>query len=421
MRIQNKHCLLLVVCAFALTSCDRPREYVPTLPITSAPALKLSEPVDQLDELAREPMLVQHPDGTIFVAGYGANVPCLWRSGDGGATWTRVQVGTEAEGAIGNSDVDLAVSPSGTLYFVVMTFDRAKEEGIGIAVGASRDVGATWTWTQLSNDRYDDRPWVKVGPDGAAHAIWNDGSGVSYAVSRDDGATWQEQPRIHPQGGSSHLAIATTGEIAVRISPISASAHMQHEGVDRIAVSTDGGASWEKHAAPGERTWTFPYVENDPMPRWVEPLAWDASGALYYLWTNPAGLWLAQSTDRGATWMTWQIAQGGELRYFPYLTARRPGELAASWFTGRGVDLQVQVAKVDIVQRDSPLRLAQAPPFAPDSWERRQPPGEPRRRDTAGEYAAIAFLRDGRLAIVTPIQDDQAKRGGFSFRTIAAQ
>lgn len=47
--------------------------------------------------------------------------------------------------------------------------------------------------------------------------------------------------------------------------------------------------------------------------------------------------------------------------------------------------------------------------------------GEFRRRDTAGEYVAVVFLRDGRLAIVTTIRDDQRKRAGVSWRSVARQ
>ena len=71
-------------------------------------------------------MVVQHPNGARFVSGYGYGFlaivprldvpPCLWTSRDQGATWTRVNFSTE--GALGSSDVDLAVARDGTLYFV---------------------------------------------------------------------------------------------------------------------------------------------------------------------------------------------------------------------------------------------------------------------------------------------------------------
>jgi hypothetical protein len=164
----------------------------------AANALTLSAPTHHRfdDRLAREPMIVEHPSGALFVAGYGAldrrtnvETPNLWKSTDGGKTFTRVNVGTTGPGALGNSDVDLAVAADGTLYFVSMTYDNKVNEGVDINIGVSRDVGATWKWTQLSNTRWDDRPWVEVAPDGTAHVIWNDGDGVSHAVSTDRGET----------------------------------------------------------------------------------------------------------------------------------------------------------------------------------------------------------------------------------------
>lgn len=92
-----------------------------------------TERVDHLDKLAREPMVVELSDGTLFVSGYDGDLeksPNLWRSRDHGATWEGVNVGSKAEGAIGNSDVDLAVGRDDTLYFVTMSFDiREKLRG----------------------------------------------------------------------------------------------------------------------------------------------------------------------------------------------------------------------------------------------------------------------------------------------------
>lgn len=367
----------------------------------------VTQRVEHLDKVAREPMLAEHPGGALFVAGYWEPRPTLWQSLDRGATWSRVDVGPDAEG---NSDVDLAVAPDGTLYFMTMIYDRQANEGRQITMGVSRDAGASWRWTVLSKTRFDDRPWVEVAPDGTAHAIWNDGSGVSHVVSRDRGATWSAAKRIHDRGGSSHLAIGPAGELAVRVTPLSASGNKYDQGVDMIAVSTDGGATWRKHPAPGERDWS-PDFMSDATPRWVEPLAWDAAGRLYSLWTDKNGVRLAHSDDRGATWTIRTVANTAAPAFFPYLTARGRGELAATWFTASTnemKDLQWFAARID------GGRVAVS---APQSLESRRPrePNGPLFNDPAGEYLAVAFLRDGTVGIVTPIQNIPEGRGGFTW------
>ncbi len=367
---------------------------------------------EHIDVVAREPMLAELPDGTLFVAGYGAAPPRLWKSVDRGATWTRVDCGPDAAG---NSDVELAVASDGTLYFASMLFDRETFEGLQIAVGASRDAGATWKWTTVSKTRFDDRPWIDVAPDGTAHLIWNDGSGVSHVTSGDRGATWSERARIHDKGGSSHLAIGPRGELAVRITPLSASGNKYDEGLDLIAVSTDAGATWSKHPAPGERDWS-PDFESDATPRWVEPLAWDARGNLYSFWGNKRGVSLARSSDRGETWSTWRVLDMPQPSFFPYLIARGHGDLAATWFTASSAtaaDLQWHLARID-ASGDGQPRITIAPPQTIES-KRVYSKDNSERNDTAGEYLAAAFLRDGRIAVVTPIQHASAQRNGFAY------
>jgi len=404
--------------------------FAPAIPILArqlggaANALTVNAPIHHVfdDRMAREPMIVEHPTGALFVAGYGmlnrpstAETPNLWKSADGGKTFSRVNVGTTDQGALGNSDVDLAVGPDGILYFVTMTFDNKVNQGISINIGVSSDVGATWAWTQLSNTRWDDRPWVEVAPDGTAHVIWNDGEGVSHAVSSDRGKTWVERPRIHPQGGSSHLAVGPNGEVAVRITPVSASSFKRHPDVELIAVSVDGGRTWTKHRAPGERTWGVPAIRNELLPRWVEPIAWDASGALYSLWTDPTGVHLALSRDRGSTWRQSLVLETKDTTaFFPYLVARGTGELAATWFAARMPgygSLRAQAARFQ-VNEDGKPRNVRIASLEIDVAREAGPP-------TGGEYFPVIFLRNGGLAVVTTIQDRPAKRLGFSYWAIA--
>lgn len=77
------------------------------------------------------------------------------------------------------------------------------------------------------------------------------------------------------------------------------------------------------------------------VPRWVEPIAWDSQGVLYSLWANIRGVWIAESQDRGITWKSYQVAENDEISYYPYLAVGGPGELAATWFSGAGVFLDV--------------------------------------------------------------------------------
>ncbi|HEY0156942.1 MAG TPA: sialidase family protein [Thermoanaerobaculia bacterium] len=385
---------------------------------TPRTGLQVVQRVEHLDVVAREPMFVEHPGGTLFVSGYWEPRPTLWKSVDRGTTWSRVDVGTEAEGAVGNSDVDLAMAPDGTLYFAAMTYDREAGEGRQIAVGVSSDAGSTWRWTTLSKVRFDDRPWVEVTPDGTAHAIWNDGVGVSYTASRDRGKTWTPATRIHDRGGSSHLAAGPAGELAVRITPLSASGNKYDEGVDLIAVSTDGGGSWQKYPAPGQRDWS-PDFMSDATPRWVEPLAWDSGGRLYSLWADKQGIRLARSDDRGAHWRTWTVTETAAPAFFPYLAARGEGELAATWFTASTNDmhdLRWQVARIGGAAGEAEPRVRISAPQSLESRRPREKDG-PLFNDPAGEYLPVGFLRDGSIAVVTPVQNQPAGRRGFVWWT----
>lgn len=383
--------------------------------IVEGDALKLIARVDHLDGLAREPMVAQHPGGAVFVSGFGSQVratdwtvpPPLWRSDDEGQTWARVAVGTSEQGAQGNSDVDLIVGADGTIYLLAMGFNRTTGKGTHIAIGVSHNVGTTWQWNQLSASPMDDRPWVAASPSGRVHAIWNNGKGVHHSVSDNAGRSWKEQDKISKAGGSSHLAIGPGGEIAVRITPLSASGNQFDPDVNHVAISTDAGRTWQASPAPGNAVWSPDAGES--IPRWVEPVAWGTEQTLYALWSEGNGMTLGWSTDLGTSWQTTVIAEEPGLAFFPYLISNHRGELAATWFVRDGASLTARLAHIDV--RSSNPVVRRAAPFVPLSWteaEHQQPhPG--------GEYVPVLFMDKNRLAVVTPVQDLRNDRWGFTW------
>jgi hypothetical protein len=186
-----------------------------------------------------------------------------------------------------------------------------------------------------------------------------------------------------------------------------------HPEADFIAVSVDAARTWSKHRAPGQRAWMFPMSGKDPLPRWVEPIAWDANGALYSLWTESDGVRLARSLDVGKTWQQWLVVETkATTAFFPYVIARGRGELAATWFTAQMpgfASLRANVAKLQVSDGGPPhVRTAS---FEIDATTGKAP-------TPAGEYVPVIFLRNGKLAVVTPILDRIAKRLGFSYWTV---
>ena len=160
------------------------------------------EVIGPVGSLVREPMVVQHRSGALFVTGYEAfGASRLFESTNSGASWADVTYPSAVEPAPDNSDVDLAVAPDGTIYFAKLGIDRKRAAVSDLVVGSSRDTGKTWHWSTLAVGPVTDRDWVAVAPDGAAHVIWNDGHGVLYAASRDAGISWSRPVRISEQRG----------------------------------------------------------------------------------------------------------------------------------------------------------------------------------------------------------------------------
>lgn len=140
-----------------------------------------------------------------------------YASFDGGSTWANVQLpGLTAEtGGQGQfSQVDAAGDPAlafgrdGTVYYANIVFSRTSFAS-GVAVSTSHDGGRTWsrrnmvTWSGAGNF-FNDKEWIAAGPNGAVVVTWTQfnlgpqGAGyrespIVMAISRDGGATWNRQ------------------------------------------------------------------------------------------------------------------------------------------------------------------------------------------------------------------------------------
>ena len=228
--------LLLVGCAGERDADSESADATP-----ADPRLVLSVGVHHTDVSAREPMLVEHPSGTLFLAGYGSqvtgtnprSVPHLWRSDDAGVSWKRVDVGTPEEGAIGNSDVDLTVGPDGAIYFREhgLRSERARRHARG-------DRGESATSARPGRGVWSRRPssttgrGSRIAPEGTAHAIWNDGAGISLCGQRAMVASELARSAIGftPRAARVIWRSVRAGELAVRISPIAASGNRFERG-----------------------------------------------------------------------------------------------------------------------------------------------------------------------------------------------
>src|SRR5213083_343592 len=148
-----------------------------------------------------EPGIDVAPDGTIVNAPAGllSNLPgspsFVFRSDDGGATWTLTPPGGRAN-LPGGGDSDLSVDPgTGTLYMTDLWLGSA-------TVSRSTDRGASWLANPLEGVVVQDRQWVaSAGGGNVYHATHQIPLGlvVSKSAAPADGLLPGLHRRGHPR------------------------------------------------------------------------------------------------------------------------------------------------------------------------------------------------------------------------------
>jgi photosystem II stability/assembly factor-like uncharacterized protein len=190
---------------------------------------------------------------------FGATGGGLWKTTDGGETWTPV-----TDGLIGSASVGaVAVSESNPDVLYIGTGETCIRGNImpGDGVYRSTDAGKTWT-----------------------HVGFRESHGISKI-------------RVHPKDPNT-LFVASFGKY---------SAPSAERGVFK---STDGGKTWKKVLYRDDRTGAIDIVIDRNDPNVLYAALWEAYRKEYQMSSGGPGSGLFKSTDGGETWTEITRAKG---------------------------------------------------------------------------------------------------------------
>jgi photosystem II stability/assembly factor-like uncharacterized protein len=159
-------------------------------------------------------------------AGSGEGETGLYRTTDGGATWTRLTNGLPS-GPIGRIGLDVYRRDGNIVYATV----EADDEG---GLYRSNDRGESWTRVSDRNPRPMYFSHVRIDPNDPEKLIM---AGVSLSISEDGGRTWWEGDAAEGIHVDHH---------AIWIDPDN-SDHVLLGSDGGIASSLDGGRTWRHH------------------------------------------------------------------------------------------------------------------------------------------------------------------------------
>jgi hypothetical protein len=308
-----------------------------------------------------EPNVSISPDGrTVLVDGLGGDAQsndqpaALWRSTDGGRTFTRIQPQFDNTGG---GDFDMRWIDNQTVVATDLSI------GQGIFVDRSTDGGLHWTQTQIAEDQYD-RPWLAVYHQNV-YVVAKGFDGIPYCYqSHDGGQTFDPVPI--PLYGTSVVPAEAGGQSPTPVEAFvtNNNAYVDHAAIDPsdgdlyVIFGIDSAETYSRQNPVGvpDRLYIAHLVNGafDVHPIYlggsgdgfIDGFNWltiDATGTLYALGNGlhdgHQSLWLSYSTDRGAHWSKLvDVGERGADNVYGAISAGSPGVLAAVYLHGTQPD-----------------------------------------------------------------------------------
>lgn len=282
-----------------------------------------------------EPSICINPKNPYQIVA-GANINKVYRSTDGGLTWTTSILTSSVYGVWG--DPCIIVDTNEVFYYFHLSNPPAGSWIDRIVCQKSTNVGFSWnepgSYTYLHPQKNQDKEWAVVDPaTNNIYVTWtefdsygspgsNDTSRILFAKSTDSGESWVNVMRLDKLGGDcvdedntvegAVPSIGPNGEIYVSWSgPLIRNSQF---GIF-FNKSTDGGVTWLNEPMyltdqPGGWDFLIPGISRcNGFPVTACDLSGGQfNGNIYINWsdqrngTDNTDIWFMKSTDGGSTW-----------------------------------------------------------------------------------------------------------------------
>jgi hypothetical protein len=310
-------------------------------------AAPVAMPSIDLGEAAGEPNIAVAKDGTIYVSDPSIGI---WRSTDGGASFTKAA----ARGITGGGDGDIVIDDAGCIHWLGLFGTNATGEDAPIPYHRSCDGGESFSGgVDLSNGTGSDREWIGRSDGGVLYASWrgdNESRGViSVTTSFDSGLTWTPLVDMADDAvGGPIVAGAVEGHVFEAMTTFAAAPVPQESqgGAIFLARSFDHGHTWDlvpvfepaqsaQVGLIGFPTSIFPVVDADDAGNLYLVFAADQR-ALPQATPKPAArfsVYLMVSPDLGQSWSEPRLlSDPSKVALMPWVAAGADGRIAVTWY-----------------------------------------------------------------------------------------